>query len=87
VEPAGVVTTTSTVPDPAGDVAAIDVAEVTVKARAGVRPKETEVVPVKFEPVMMTEVPPEAVPEAGASPVTAGGDPAPQMTTIELEVA
>ena len=39
---------TSTVPVPAGDVAVIEVAELTVKLVAAVAPKSTAVAPVKF---------------------------------------
>jgi hypothetical protein len=43
--------------------AVILVAELTVKELAGVPPKLTAVVPLKFEPVMLTEVP--ATPAVG----------------------
>ena len=57
--PAGVVTVTSTVPEPAGAVAVMEVAlfTVTVGGR-GVDPNFTPVAPVKLVPVMVTEVPP-----------------------------
>src|SRR6202021_1098805 len=51
VHPA-VVTLTSTVPVPAGEVAVIWVAEVTVKLVAAVAPNVTAVAPVKLVPVM-----------------------------------
>ena len=70
--PPAVVTRTSTVPVPAGDVAVIWVAELTVKAAAGVAPKLTAVAPVKFVPVIVTDVPPVAGPEVGEIDVTVG---------------
>ncbi|MNK90103.1 hypothetical protein D3C87_1101450 [compost metagenome] len=57
---------------PAGAVAVICVALLTVKPVAAVAPKVTAVVPLKFEPVMMTVVPPVAGPVAGEMLVTAG---------------
>jgi hypothetical protein len=56
----------------AGDVAVIEVAELTVKAVALTAPNLTAVAPEKAEPVMTTDVPPPAGPDAGAAPVTAG---------------
>ena len=71
--PNPVVTLTSTVPVPAGEVAVIDVAELTVKPVAGVAPKLTAVAPVKPVPVMVTEVPPAVGPVVGEIEVTVGG--------------
>ena len=71
--PNTVVTLTSTVPVPAGEVAVIDVAELTVKPVAGVAPKLTAVAPVKPVPVMVTEVPPAVGPVVGVVEVTVGG--------------
>jgi hypothetical protein len=68
-----VVTVTSTVPLPAGEVAEIEVAELTVKA-AGTVPKFTAVAPVKFVPVIVTLVPPAAGPLFGEIDVTVGPD-------------
>ena len=66
-------TVTSTVPaEPAGDVAVIEVAELTVKPVAFVAPNLTAVVPVKLVPVIVTTVPPAAGPDVGESDVTAG---------------
>ena len=65
------VTVTLTVPVPAGAVAVIDVALLTVKL-AVVDPNFTTVAPVKSVPVRVTEVPPEAGPLAGDSAVTVG---------------
>src|SRR5665213_4370616 len=68
--PFGVVTLTVTAPVPAGDVAVICVAELTVKIVAFVLPNCTAVAPVKPVPVMTTLVPPVAGPDVGARPVT-----------------
>ena len=70
--PPGVVTVTSTVPVPAGDVAVILVELTTVKVVAASVPKCTAVAPVKAVPVMVTEVPPAVGPEVGLTPVTVG---------------
>ncbi|MCW7984727.1 hypothetical protein XF35_05155 [Streptomyces platensis subsp. clarensis] len=69
--PAGVVTVTCTVPEPAGAVAVIWVSELTVK-EACVAPKRTPVAPVKPVPVTVTWVPPAVEPEVGETDVTAG---------------
>jgi len=71
--PPVVVTLISTVPVPAGEVAVIWVAELTVKAVAAVPPKFTAVAPVKLVPVMTTLVPPASGPDVGEIDVTAGG--------------
>ena len=68
--PLGVLTVTSTVPVPAGAVAVIEVALLTVNEVAAVLPKLTAVAPVKFVPLTWTVVP--AGPELGLTPVTAG---------------
>jgi hypothetical protein len=70
--PPAVVTVTSTVPVPAGDVAVIEVAELTVKLVALVAPNFTAVAPVNNVPVMVTDVPPAAGPDVGAIEVTVG---------------
>ena len=67
-----VVTLTSTVPVPAGEVAVIEVAELTVKPVAAVAPKVTAVAPVKLVPVIVTVVPPAAGPDVGEIEVTVG---------------
>jgi hypothetical protein len=67
-----VVTLTSTVPVPAGDVAVIEVAEFTVKPAAAVAPNVTAVAPVKLVPVIVTTVPPATGPAVGEIDVTAG---------------
>ena len=73
--PPEVVTVTVTVPLAcAGDVAVIDVADVTVTLVAAVVPKETVVVLVVVNPVpvIVTVDPPVAGPVAGEMPVTVG---------------
>jgi hypothetical protein len=70
--PPGVATVTSTVPTPAGEVAVIEVAELTVKLAALVAPNFTAVAPDNAEPVIVTEVPPVAGPAFGETDVTAG---------------
>jgi hypothetical protein len=70
--PPGLVTRRSTVPAPAGDVAVIDVAELTVKLVAAVAPKVTAVAPVNPVPVTVTTVPPAVGPAVGEIEVTVG---------------
>src|SRR5579863_2341353 len=69
----------STVPEPAGAVAVIWVAEFTVSVVAAVVPNLTAVTPTKFVPVMVTGVPPAVGPALGLTLVTvgAGGGPPP----------
>ena len=50
----------------------IELALVTAKLAAAVPPKVTAVAPVKLLPVIVTLVPPDAGPEAGATAVTVG---------------
>src|SRR5580658_3338036 len=69
--PPGVLTVTSTVPVPAGDVAVTCVEVFTVKT-ALVDPKSTAVAPVRLVPVMVTGVPPACGPLVGESLVTVG---------------
>jgi hypothetical protein len=72
--PPAVVTVTSTVPaEPAGAVAVIDVALLTVNDVALVAPNLTAVVPVKLVPVIVTLVPPAVGPATGETLVTVGG--------------
>ena len=72
--PPEVATVTSTVPaEPAGEVAVIWVALLTVNV-AVVAPNFTPVAPVKLVPVRVTLVPPAVVPLVGATAVTVGGD-------------
>ena len=70
--PPTVVTLTSTVPVPAGDVAVILVALFTVNEIAAVAPNFTALAPVKFVPVTVTVVPPALGPEVGLTLVTVG---------------
>jgi len=70
--PPGAVTVTSTTPDvPAGAVAVMVVALLTVKVAALV-PKLTAVAPVKLVPVSVTVVVPKLGPVLGLTPVTVG---------------
>jgi hypothetical protein len=50
----------------------IVVSETTVNDAAGVEPKLTAVVPEKFEPVIVTAVPPDGGPEDGLTEDTVG---------------
>ena len=70
--PPGVVTVTSTVPLPAGEVAVIDVALLTVNDAALALPNLTAVAPVRLAPVMVTLVPPAVGPLFGEIDVTDG---------------
>lgn len=65
-------TVISTVPVPAGDVAVMEVGEFTVKLLAAVLPKVTALAPENLVPVMVTDVPPEIGPAAGAREVMVG---------------
>ena len=72
--PPDVVTVTFTVPaDSGGEVAVIEVAELTVAAVAVTVSNITVADEVKFVPVMVTEVPPAVEPEFGLIAVTVGG--------------
>jgi hypothetical protein len=66
-------TVMSTMPVPAGDVAVIEVALLTVNELAAVLPNFTAVAPVKLAPVMATLVPPVVGPLLGETDVTVGG--------------
>lgn len=70
--PAGVITVTLTVPVPAGDVAVIEVAELTTTPVAAAAPNLTAVAPVKLLPEIFTFVPPAAGPDFGDTEVTQG---------------
>ena len=70
--PPGVVTVTSTVPLPAGDVAVMDVAEFTVTLVALAVPNFTAVAPVNAVPVIVIDVAPAIGPLVGLTTVTAG---------------
>ncbi len=82
--PFGVVTVTSTVPEPAGAVAVIDVALLTVTDVADDPPNWTAVAPVNPVPMMVTKVPPTVEPAAGARLVTVGANAAPSTMTVTL---
>lgn len=69
--PPGVVTVTSTVPDPAGLVAEIWMALSTEKLALTV-PNLTAVAPLKFAPVIVTGVPPVVTPLFGDTDATVG---------------
>jgi hypothetical protein len=67
------VTVTSTVPAlPAGLAVVICVAELTAKDAAAMPPKFTTEAPLKFVPVITTEVPPAVDPLLGLTAVTVG---------------
>jgi hypothetical protein len=86
--PPGPVTVTSTVPDPDGEMAVIDVAELTVTPVAALPPKETVSPAAKFVPVMVTAEPPEVGPVAGFTLLTVGTGGAPlHVTTTGEEFA
>jgi hypothetical protein len=91
--PLGFVTVTSTLHDPdvqiksAAVTAVIEVALLTVKLAAAVAPKSTTVAPVKFVPVMVTDDPPDAVPELGLTPVTVGNVALKVYSSPEPELA
>ncbi len=72
--PPGVVTVTSTVPVPAGEVAEIEVPLLNVNELAAVPPNLTAVTPVNPVPVIVTPVPPAVGPLAGEIEVTAGAE-------------
>ena len=88
--PPAVVTLTSTVPVPAGEVAVIEVAELKVKLVAAVAPNVTAVAPVKLVPVIVTLVPPEVDPLLGETEETTGAGDGVQLTvhvTVAPDVA
>jgi len=70
--PPAVVTVTSTVPMPAGEVAVIWVVLLTMK-EAALLPKLAAVAPEKLVPVMVTLLPPDVGPVFGLTLVTVGG--------------
>ena len=75
--PPGPVTVTSTVPPtfwelPAGAIAVIDVAESTVTPVAALPPNDTVSPAAKFDPVIVTAVPPATGPEPARHALTAG---------------
>src|SRR5947208_1787985 len=71
--PPAVVTVTSTAPAAfAGETAVMDVAELMTNEAAFTPPNDTAVAPVKFVPVITTDVPPLVDPLVGLNPVTVG---------------
>src|SRR5437879_2032054 len=70
--PPAVVTVTSTVPVPAGDVAVIELAEFTLKLAALAEPNLTLETSLKLVPVIVTAVPPAEGPLLGLTPTTDG---------------
>ncbi len=70
--PLGVVTVTWTVPLPAGATAVITLSETTVNEVAAVAPNFTDVAPVKWLPVKVTDVPPVLGPWVGLIPLRVG---------------
>ena len=70
--PPAVMTVISTVPIPAGAVAVICVALLTVKLLALLAPKRTAPAPIRLVPVMTTLAPPAAKPVAGEIALTVG---------------
>src|SRR5262249_25820865 len=71
--PPAVVTVTSTVPTPVGEVAVIWLALSTVKEPAALLPNLTAVAPEKLVPVMVTLLPPDVGPVFGLTLATVGG--------------
>jgi hypothetical protein len=73
--PPAVVTKTLAGPAvPAGVVAVIEVALTIDTLAAAAPPILTPVAPVKFVPVIVTDVPPAVVPDDGLTPVTVGAE-------------
>ena len=70
--PPDVVTVTSTVPVPAGEVILMEVPLLTVRLVPAVVPNLTPVAPLRLVPVMVTTVPPPAGPLLGLMPLTVG---------------
>ena len=70
--PEALATDTATVPVPDGEIAAIFVSLTTVNLDAFAFPKKTPVAPVNPLPVMVTWVPPFALPFDGLTPSTTG---------------
>ncbi len=63
--PSGLVTVTLTIPEPAGDVTLIWLAELTVNPVAAVVPNVTAVISINPVPLIVTAVPPAVGPLAG----------------------
>jgi hypothetical protein len=69
-----VVTVTTTLPVPGGEVAVIVTALMTFTFVAPVPPNETVAGDAKLIPVMVTTLPPLVRPDEGDRPLTVGGD-------------
>ena len=84
--PPGVVTVMFTVPtEPAGEATVICVPDTTVTVVPGFAPNNTDVAPLRFVPVTVTDVPPTNGPADGETPVTVGA--ATNVYWSALEVA
>jgi hypothetical protein len=70
--PPGVVTVTSTVPEPAGELAVHEVDVQVEMIWTTVLDPNATVPPARFDPVTVTAVPPAAGPLFGLKPVTTG---------------
>ena len=71
--PPGVVTVMFTVPtEPAGEATVICVPDTTVTVVPAFAPNNTDVAPLRFVPVTVTDVPPTNGPADGETPVTVG---------------
>ena len=68
------VTVRSAVAEPGGATAWSCESDTTVKLLAGAVPNDTDVAPVKPEPMTVTVVPPALGPEGGLMPVTFGAE-------------
>ena len=85
--PFGVVTLTATLPGlPDGEVAVISVSDTTFTLVAGALPKSTAVAPLRFVPVIVTEVPPVVGPEDGVTLVSVGAVEASERITMSALV-
>ena len=79
--PLDATTVMSMVPaEPAGALAVIELVEFTVNADALFAPNFTSVTPVKFAPVMFTDVPPSVGPPFGLTDVTEGAVVPPEVS-------
>ncbi len=70
--PLGVVTVTSTVPVPLGEVTVMEPVVSAVIVPGLAVPKSTAVAPLRLEPLTVTEVPPAVGPLVGLTTVTVG---------------
>ena len=85
--PTGVVTVTSAMPDPAGEVTLREVGELTLTPVPALAPKLTVVAPAtKPVPVTLTEVLPPATPVTGLTAVTVGTAAKLKWSAAEVEL-